>query len=235
MKIDARLLKLENSFGSWVNDKAGNGKGGVAKMTKELYPYENIFSPIRVNKVVLKNRVVMGPMGNLNMSEETGRPNQKMLEYFFARAKGGVGLLTTGLIPISHGIDPTVTEIGDRALMPRIDKARTVMAGWRDLAQGVHAYGSNIFIQITPGLGRVGPPTCVVQRYKLPVSASFNPNFYIPQIPCLRLTDHKLNKIVENCGQAAADAMECGLDGVYLHGHEGYLLEQVVTQHSTEE
>ena len=34
-------------------------------------------------------------------------------------------------------------------------------------------------------------------------------------------------KIVKNCGQAAADAKEMGLDGIYLHGHEGYLLEQM--------
>ena len=69
----------------------------------------------------------------------------KMLQYFFARAKGGTGLLTTGLIPVSHGIDPTVTEVDDLSLFPRIDHARTVFAGWRDLAQGVHAYGSKNF------------------------------------------------------------------------------------------
>ncbi|MEG0833247.1 MAG: FAD-dependent oxidoreductase, partial [Oscillospiraceae bacterium] len=37
----------------------------------------------------------------------------------------------------------------------------------------------------------------------------------------------KLKKIIKNAGQAAADAKVCGLDGVYLHGHEGYLLEQL--------
>ncbi len=176
---------------------------------------------------MIKNRVVMGPMGNLNMCEESGRPNDKMLQYFFARAKGGTGLLTTGLIPVSHGIDPTVTEVDDLSLFPRIDHARTVFAGWRDLAQGVHAYGSKIFIQITPGLGRVGPPTCVMTKHKIPVSASVNPSFYIPQLPCIPLTDANLKKIVKNCGQAAADAKEMGLDGIYLHGHEGYLLEQM--------
>ena len=197
------------------------------EMTKELYPYQALFSPIQVNKTMIKNRVVMGPMGNLNMCEESGRPNDKMLQYFFARAKGGTGLLTTGLIPVSHGIDPTVTEVDDLSLFPRIDHARTVFAGWRDLAQGVHAYGSKIFIQITPGLGRVGPPTCVMTKHKIPVSASVNPSFYIPQLPCIPLTDANLKKIVKNCGQAAADAKEMGLDGIYLHGHEGYLLEQM--------
>lgn len=227
MKCDEKLVRLEETYGDWVKQEKENCRLSSGAMTKELYPYQALFSPIQVNKTMIKNRVVMGPMGNLNMCEESGRPNDKMLQYFFARAKGGTGLLTTGLIPVSHGIDPTVTEVDDLSLFPRIDHARTVFAGWRDLAQGVHAYGSKIFIQITPGLGRVGPPTCVMTKHKIPVSASVNPSFYIPQLPCIPLTDANLKKIVKNCGQAAADAKEMGLDGIYLHGHEGYLLEQM--------
>ena len=225
MKKDKVIENLTNSFGNWMNEK--DGDLGEAKMTSELYPYNHIFSPIQINRITIKNRVVMGPMGNLNMCEESGRPNNKMLQYFFERARGGVGLLTTGLIPVSHGIDNSVTETGKLTMFPRIDRSRTVFSGWRDLAQGVHANGSKIFIQITPGLGRVGPPTCLVNEKKFPKSASFNPNFYIPEVPCLRLSDGKLKKIIKNVGQAAADAKECGLDGVYLHGHEGYLLEQM--------
>ena len=227
MKCDEKLVRLEETYGDWVKQEKENCRLSSGAMTKELYPYQALFSPIQVNKTMIKNRVVMGPMGNLNMCEESGRPNDKMLQYFFARAKGGTGLLTTGLIPVSHGIDPTVTEVDDLSLFPRIDHARTVFAGWRDLTQGVHAYGSKIFIQITPGLGRVGPPTCVMTKHKIPVSASVNPSFYIPQLPCIPLTDANLKKIVKNCGQAAADAKEMGLDGIYLHGHEGYLLEQM--------
>ncbi len=74
---------------------------------------------------------------------------------------------------------------------------------------------------------RVGPPASLLNEKKFPVSASFNPSFYVPQMPCLRLSDSKPKKIIKNCGQSAADAKECGLDGVYLHGHEGYLLEQL--------
>lgn len=227
MNYDVKLMDLEERFGDWVKDDHIDEKCSSATMGKNLYPYDSLFSPIKVNRTVIKNRVVMGPMGNLSMCEESGRPNDKMLQYFFARAKGGVGLITTGLIPVSHGIDNSVTDVDKLTLFPRIDHARTVFAGWRDLAQGCHAYGSKIFMQATPGLGRVGPPTCVTTRFKMPVSASFNPNFYIPEIPCMRLTDYKLRKIIKNCGQAAADAKECQLDGIYLHGHEGYLLEQL--------
>jgi 2-enoate reductase len=149
-----------------------------------------------------------------------------MIQYFAERAKGGVGLIASGVVPVTFAADPSLAEPGDLAYLPRIDGSRSVFAGWRDLAESVHAFGARFFIQLTPGFGRVGSPECVVKRWKLPVSASWNPNFYIPSIPCRPLTDRECWRIIKAAGQAAADARACLIDGVYLHGHEGYLLEQ---------
>ena len=229
MKKDILVQQLVNSFGNWVRTDCENRAGGTARMTRDLYPYTSLFSPIRINKLTVKNRLVMAPMGNCQMAEETGRPNDKMLQYFFARAEGGVGLLTTGLIPISHHIDSSVTEKGNYSYFPRIDGTRTNFMGWRDLAQGVHARGSRIFIQLTPGLGRVGNPQCLLTKLQLPVSASWNPNFYLPDVPCRPLTDLECDKIIRNAAQASMDAKVMGMDGVYLHGHEGYLLDQLTS------
>lgn len=99
MKFDTEVKKMVDSYGGWMEGDFENRAGGTGRMTKALYPYTQLFSPILINKTKIKNRVVMGPMGNINMCEESGRPNKKMLEYFFARAEGGVGLLTTGLVP----------------------------------------------------------------------------------------------------------------------------------------
>ena len=224
VKTDPKIQELIDRYGDWFSDDNLLKSGS---MSQELYPYDQMFSPIQVNRMTLKNRLVMAPMGNICMCEETGRPNDKMIQYFIERAKGGVGLITSGLVPISYGIDNSIIELGDLSYFPRIDRSRTVFSGWRDLAQGVHAYGSKFFIQLTPGLGRVGNPQCLVNSMKFPVSASINPSFYIPQIPCLPLSGHKLKKIIKNAGQASADAHAAGIDGVYLHGHEGYLLEQM--------
>ena len=232
MGKDALVQQLVGSYDNWPASRENASEkpglcGSSARMTQELYPYDHLFSPIKINKLTIKNRIVMAPMGNIDMCEETGRPNDMMLQYFFARAKGACGLLTTGLVPVSHGIDSTVTELDGLTYFPRIDRSRTVMPGWRDLAQGVHAHGSRIFVQLTAGLGRVGNPQCLLTQKKLPVSASFLPNYYIPAIPCMRLSDRKLRRIVTNISQAAADAHAMGIDGVYLHGHEGYLIEQL--------
>ncbi len=224
MKQDPKLLEMTQWFGDWFLDEDTRKSG---KMTAELYPYEQLFSPIQVNRLTLKNRLVMAPMGNISMCEETGRPNEKMIAYFVERAKGGVGLITTGLVPVTHHIDNSLTELGSLSYFPRIDRSRTVYAGWRDLAQRCHSHGARVFLQASAGLGRVGNPQCLVNSMKFPGSASFNPNWYMPQVPCLRLSDRHIRGIVKAIGQAAADAKSAGLDGIYLHGHEGYLMEQL--------
>jgi len=223
-QYELTLKNWTEHYGSWFrNSNAFKGAG----MENDLYPYTALFEPVKINSVTSKNRIVMAPMGNICMADETGRPSQKMISYFTERARGGVGLITSGLIPVSHSIDPSVTEEGGLSIFPRIDRSRTNYAGWRILAESLHAFGSLFFIQLTPGLGRVGSPECLVKKHKLPVSASWNPNFYIPQVPCRPLTFLELGRIIKNTGQAAADAKALLIDGVYLHGHEGYLLEQM--------
>lgn len=191
--------------------------------------YKRIFKPGNIGKCKLKNRIVMAPMGNINMADPIGRPLSKMIDYFTERAKGGTGLLITGLVPVSYGIDPTVSEDNDTTYFPRIDgSSRTRLAGWRDLVSSVHSYDSKIFIQLTAGLGRVGSPEPALKG-KILKSASWNKNFYVPQLPHLPFTDRAIKKIVKSFGQSAVNAKVCGFDGVQLHGHEGYLMDQLTS------
>lgn len=222
MDYEKNLKKLHDDYGNWWE------KGYEApRMTGNLFPYRKMFSPIPVNRITLKNRLVMAPMGNISMCDETGRPNEKMLRYFEERAKGGVGLITSGLVPVSFQQDKSLYENDKLTYFPRIDRSRTVFAGWRDLAAICHAHGAAFFIQLTPGLGRVGNPQCLVNRMQFPRSASLNPNWYMKDVPCLPLSGHSIKAIVKNVGQGAADAKAANIDGVYLHGHEGYLMEQL--------
>lgn len=221
-KYEQILTNLHEKFGDWFMEK-----DAIPEMTAKLYPYTSIFSPVKVNSLTLKNRLIMAPIGNISMCDETGRPNERMLSYFEERARGGVGLITTGLIPVSYGVDPSLIEKGELVYFPRLDRSRTVFAGWRDLAARCHSHGASIFVQLSAGLGRVGNPQCLLNFFKLPVSASWNPNFYIPEIPCRPVTNRECGRIIKQIGQAAADAKASNIDGVYLHAHEGYLFEQM--------
>ncbi len=189
-----------------------------------------LFEPGEIGNCQIKNRIVMAPMGNINMSDPIGRPGQKMIDYFIERARGGAGLLITGLIPVSYGIDPTVSEDNDTSIFPRIDgSSRTRLAGWRDLVAAVRAYDARFFIQLTAGLGRVGSPEAMLKG-KIMKSASWNKNFYIPQVPHLGLSDRAIRKIVKSFGQSALNAKVCGFDGIHLHGHEGYMMDQLTSK-----
>ncbi|HBR33679.1 MAG TPA: NADH:flavin oxidoreductase, partial [Firmicutes bacterium] len=191
--------------------------------------YQKIFEPGKIGKCKLKNRIIMAPMGNINMADPIGRPLPKMIDYFTERAKGGTGLLITGLVPVSYGIDPTVSEDNDTTYFPRIDgSSRARMAGWRDLAASVHAYDAKIFIQLTAGMGRVGSPE-VLLKGKMLKSASVNKNFYVPQLPHLPLSNRQIRKMVKSFGQCAINAKISGFDGVQLHGHEGYMMDQLTS------
>jgi 2-enoate reductase len=220
------VRRLTDEYGSWFlrDDRLAQGR-----LSGRLHPFERLFSPVRINGLTLKNRIIMGPMGNISVAEESGRPGDRMVRYFAERAQGGAGLLTSGLIPVDHRVDPAVTEPGGLTYFPRIDRSRTVFSGWRDIAAACHAYGARFFIQLSAGLGRVGSPECLLTKHRLPVSASWNPNFYMPAVPCRPLSDRECRRIIKAAGQAAADAQAMQIDGVYLHGHEGYLLDQLTS------
>lgn len=97
--------KLIEWLGNWFETA---GADGATKLTSQLHPYDRLFSPIAINHLQIRNRLIMGPMGNASMVEETGRPSGKMIAYFEARARGGVGLITSGLVPISPESDPAI-------------------------------------------------------------------------------------------------------------------------------
>jgi len=219
-----KVKEIIDGLGNWFLDEERLKQG---RMTDELYPYEKLFEPIQINRLKIKNRIVMAPMGNVSMADETGKPGQKMIKYFIERAKGGAGLITSGMTPVSWKADPSYGDLDSTGIFPRIDSHRTAYSGWRAIAEGCHSYGARFFIQLAPGMGRVGNPECLTKKYRLPISSSWNSNWYIPQILCRPLTDRECRRIIRNTGQISVDAKELGIDGVYLHGHSGYLIEQM--------
>lgn len=54
MKCDEKLVRLEETYGDWVKQEKENCRLSSGAMTKELYPYQALFSPIQVNKTMIK-------------------------------------------------------------------------------------------------------------------------------------------------------------------------------------
>ena len=46
MKFDTEVKKMVDSYGGWMEGDFENRAGGTGRMTKALYPYTQLFSPL---------------------------------------------------------------------------------------------------------------------------------------------------------------------------------------------
>ena len=179
-----------------------------------------LFTPLNIGSVTVKNRIGMAPMGNMGMITPDNCFNERAVEYFVERARGGAGLLITGSTEIESVIEPTPQGvIQNTATNPYRFKVTS-----SEMVERVHSYGSKIFLQLTLGYGRVaGPMWNPIQT----VAPSEVPNFWNPEMMCRALSTSEVEYLVEKMGEAAVVAREAGFDGVEIHAmHEGYLLDQ---------
>ncbi|MHB8106546.1 MAG: oxidoreductase [Candidatus Cryosericum sp.] len=179
-----------------------------------------LFEPIKIGKVEIKNKISMAPMGIGGLATNDGGFNQRAIDYYVERAKGGVGLIVTTLTKVENEIEKSPVPIFPIATMNPLKFRQTAS----ELTEHVHAYGTKIFLQLTMGLGRSCPPSLVAGQ---PVSASAIPNYWDPSATCRALTTDEVETYVKKFIESAEIAKESGFDGVEIHAvHEGYLLDQ---------
>jgi 2-enoate reductase len=185
---------------------------------------QNLFKPGKIGKLEIKNRIVMAPMGTTGLVELDGRYSQRGIDYYVARAKGGVGLIETGLMVVDVEIEKRAW--GPWSGYPRADSP-VYIARLSELADGVHDYGVKIAAQLTAGLGRVARGTIVNMGWA--IAPSPQPCFWNPNVIARGLTTEEVEKLVKASGASAAVVKMAGFDAIELHGHEGYLLDQFMT------
>jgi len=57
--------------------------------------HAELFEPIRIGNCEIKNRIAMAPMNTVLSLDNRGYPNEQIMAYYAARAKGGTGLIIT--------------------------------------------------------------------------------------------------------------------------------------------
>jgi 2-enoate reductase len=173
--------------------------------------YENLFSPIKIGKVEIKNRIAMMPMGVFSprLMNHDGSYTKDGADYYIERAKGGTGLIVTGLVPIvGEGLPCIVNDV------------ESYVKNQRYLADGCHKYGAKVFIQMTAMSGR----SSTNPNHPAP---SALPNVWDPTKNNREMTKEEIHQYVENFAIGAKAAKDAGIDGVEIHAvHEGYLLDQ---------
>ena len=180
-----------------------------------------LFSPFRLGRIELKNRVVMSPM---TRSRAIGNvPNALMAEYYGQRADAGL-LITEGVSPSPNGLG--------YARIPGIFSAEQT-AGWKAVTDAVHAKGGRIFMQIMH-TGRIGHalnlpagaeivgPYAVAAPGEMWTDSSGAQPHPVPRA----MESADIERVLEEYKTAALNAVAAGFDGIELHGANGYLIDQ---------
>ena len=182
--------------------------------------YSKLFSPIKIGSITIKNRFAMAPMGPLGLADANGGWNQRGIDYYVERAKGGTGLIITGVTFFDQ-----VVEKQDPTTVPNpLYKPVNFVKTSREMTERIHAYGSKIFLQLSGGFGRVTIPTNVGDIP--PIAPSAIPHRWLDKT-CRAITVDEIHAIVKQFGEAAFHAKRAGFDGMQIHAvHEGYLIDQ---------
>lgn len=184
-----------------------------------------LLEPGRIGTLEIKNRVIMAPMGIRGLCDpDDGYWGKRVRAYYGARAEGGCGMITTEMVFVSRAVEPVARELLDLGNDRHAESVRR-------LADTLHDRGCRLSVQLTAGFGRVVPPP-VVEEGVIPVSASENTNYYVPDYADLNtraLTTQEAEALARSFGPAALRCRQAGADCVELHGHEGYLMDQFMT------
>lgn len=164
--------------------------------------FSHLFSPIKVGKTVVKNRVFMPPIST-NLADK-GYVTDALVAHYAARAKGGVGLIVTEVTTV----EPTYIYLpGDMSIHDD-----SFIPGWKKLTEAVHQYDCKILPQLfhpaymafpIPGTPRLIAPSNVGPYYAKEAPRS--------------VTKEELKVIIKQFGEAALRVKTAGADGVEIH------------------
>lgn len=171
---------------------------------------EKLFSPIKIGKMEVKNRIAMAPM-TTNWAPSDGTVPDRMIEYLEARAKGGVGLIIFETVTVDERFPYIMHSVGlwDDKLIPSFKK----------FVDAMHAHGA----KVAPQISHPGPESFSFMKGIQPLGPSPALNKLTGQV-CRELAVEEIGPIVEQYGEAARRAREAGCDAMELHAAHSYML-----------
>jgi len=182
--------------------------------------YSNLFEQVSIGSCKLSNRFAMAPMGPLGLGDADGGFNQRGIDYYVERAKGGTGLIITGVTFVDNKVEQHDMPNCPCSTYNPVHFIRTS----REMTERIHAYNSKVFLQLSGGFGRVTIPTNLGEHP--PVAPSAIPHRWLDKT-CRPLEKEEIHEIVTQFGKGAYNAKRAGFDGVQIHAvHEGYLIDQ---------
>jgi 2,4-dienoyl-CoA reductase-like NADH-dependent reductase (Old Yellow Enzyme family) len=204
--------------------------------------FKRLFEPIKIGPVEIKNRIVMAPMLT-HMANADGSISEQELCYYAARAKGGVGLIITGVFLTSRRAFEQQTMRAGALFDPGVH-----LNGTCELAETIHGFGAKVFIQLSPGMGRqqgnvrtplysasagipLNPELASANRGKamdpfLKISPRVKSGFSnMPR----EMTAAEIQEEIKDYIKGTDLAIVAGFDGIEIHAPHGYLIHQFLS------
>lgn len=220
-KWDVQLILSKSSFETEM----------IAKQEEEFLMHNDtkLFSSYQLGSLQLPNRAVLSPMTRTS-AEQTGEATARMASYYSRFAQGGFGLI------ITEGIYPDHMNSRSYENQPGIADDQQAEE-WKLVVEAVHNAGGKIIAQLMHGGALVQHDsfTAVAPSAVQPVGSMLEDHggsgeFDVPR----EITTAEIRDVIESFAQAAVRAKQAGFDGVEVHGANGYLLDQFLTDYSNQ-
>lgn len=176
--------------------------------------FKHLFSPIRINKLEIKNRIAYPSLGLLYSYDS--KLNDRYYNYFREKARGGAGIVTVGPVGVDY------LGSGLIALSLANDDA---IPSFKTLADIIKSEGARAWVQLFHA-GAYSHPMLI--GGEKPIAPSAEICRYSKTTP-KEMTIEDIRAVQKAFADSAARAVEAGFDGVEIIGSAGYLITQFLS------
>ena len=175
-----------------------------------------IFQPLSFRNLTVKNRVFRSNISG-RFDNYDGSGTQTRINWELKFARGGVGAIISSFVPVH----PRGRIIPNYAMIDRDDR----IPFWRALGTAVHAHDCKFILQLSHGGRQRDIPDLAYPKGQ----SSTDKNDPLHGFECERMTIADIKEVVAAFAEGARRARDAGLDGVELHGANGYLITQFLS------
>jgi 2,4-dienoyl-CoA reductase-like NADH-dependent reductase (Old Yellow Enzyme family) len=175
-----------------------------------------LFEPLKFKNLTVKNRIFRSNVSG-RFDNYDGSGNQARINWELKFARGGVGAIISSFVPVQirGRIIPNYATIDRDERIPF----------WRELGKRVHEFDCKYILQLSHG-GRQRDIQGIEYTKGLSSTDKSEP---IHGFECERMTVDQIKETVNAFAEGARRAKEADLDGVELHGANGYLITQFLS------
>jgi 2,4-dienoyl-CoA reductase-like NADH-dependent reductase (Old Yellow Enzyme family) len=175
-----------------------------------------IFQPLSFRNLTVKNRVFRSNISG-RFDNYDGSGTQTRINWELKFAKGGVGAIISSFVPVH----PRGRIIPNYATVVSDDR----IPFWRALGEAVHQHDCKYIMQLSHGGRQRDIPDLEHPKGQ----SSTDKKDPLHGFECDRMTIADIKEVVAAFAEGARRAREAGLDGVELHGANGYLITQFLS------